>query len=259
MAVYSLDGGLVIVDPHVDLLTPKEEIRSYAKRIEIAGRTCYRSEDKITEDSANEFVRMVIRRGHESVLEHCSITVRFTGDRAMSHQLVRHRLAAYSQESQRYCNYGKSSHLRVVVPPSINRVPDSAGYVSDQLMDGDVLTGDGIRGLMMVKRNGNVENLELSVALARWVRSCAESYDCYRDLLSMKVRPEDARSVLPNATATTVVTTFNLRQWRHFFDMRCDKHAQWQIRNLAVATLWEFYDLLPAVFEDKIDKFGRGK
>lgn len=82
------------------------------KRIEKAGRTCYKSENRITEESAENFVRTLIERGHESVLEHASITVRFVCDRSISHEIVRHRLASYSQESTRYCNYSELTFIQ---------------------------------------------------------------------------------------------------------------------------------------------------
>jgi thymidylate synthase (FAD) len=105
-----------VVRPSATPLTLTEEIMSFPKRIEAAGRTCYKSEDRITKTSAERFVRMLVSRGHESVLEHCSVTFRFIGSRAMTHQLVRHRIASYSQESMRFCNYGKSEELQVILP-----------------------------------------------------------------------------------------------------------------------------------------------
>jgi thymidylate synthase (FAD) len=95
-----------IVQQSHEILTPPEHIAGMLKRIELCGRVCYKSEDRITDDSAERFVAMLIRRGHESVLEHEAITVRFVCGRGVSHELVRHRLASYSQESTRYCNYG---------------------------------------------------------------------------------------------------------------------------------------------------------
>lgn len=106
-----------VVEPSVEILTPVEEMLDFPLRIERAGRTCYKSEDKISVGSAPAFCRMLIRRGHLSVLEHCSISVRFVCSRACSHQLVRHRIAAYSQESMRFCNY--SGKLQVICPPTL--------------------------------------------------------------------------------------------------------------------------------------------
>ena len=108
-----------IVRPSAEILTPLEEIQDYVWRLELYGRNCYKSEDRITNTSAKKFVRMLVRRGHESVIEHCVITARIICSRACSHQLVRHRLASYSQESMRYCNYGKAKSLKVIMPQDL--------------------------------------------------------------------------------------------------------------------------------------------
>ncbi len=114
------DVMLEIVEPSAEIITPREEIKDFAKRVELAGRCAYKSEDKITDDSSKAFISKIIRSGHTSVIEHCSITARIIGDRSMSHQLVRHRIGmSYTQESQRFCNYGKNDALKVVLPPSV--------------------------------------------------------------------------------------------------------------------------------------------
>lgn len=93
-----------IIEPYVEIVTPIDGA-AVVRHIERCGRVCYKSEDRITEDSAERFIRSILRRGHESVLEHYSLTVRFVVDRGVSHEIVRHRIASYSQESSRYCNY----------------------------------------------------------------------------------------------------------------------------------------------------------
>jgi len=203
------DSGVLVVEPGYTIETPRAFTREYPRLIEQAGRTCYKSEAKITPDSADQFVRGLIKRGHESVLEHLSITVKIVCDRSTSHQLVRHRLAAYSQESQRYCDYGKK-RLQVICPPTIR--------------------DKGFRD---------------------WMGHCCRSYQVYLDLRDAGIPPEDARSVLPNATKTEVVTTFDLRQWRHVFVERAlNTKAQWQIRLIFRSVLDEFSFLLPCVFDD---------
>ena len=133
-------GSVVFIKPHVQFVNfrraqtmtekdrwewgldlNKDDIEHFnvTKLIELAGRCCYKSEDKITEESADKFIKMIVKSRHHSVLEHVNITVKYVGSRAMSHQLVRHRIAAYSQESQRYCNYNKSEKLFVIMPPEI--------------------------------------------------------------------------------------------------------------------------------------------
>ncbi|MEW6202091.1 MAG: FAD-dependent thymidylate synthase [bacterium] len=181
--------------------------------LELCGRTCYKSEGRITTASAKKFLEGLIRSGHESVIEHYSFTVKFVGDRAMSHQLVRHRLGAYSQESQRYCDYGKANKLNVILPDTIEQ--------SDE----------------QVKNS--------------WAKSVLMSYLAYRELRDKGVRPEDARSVLPNSTKTEIVATYNLRQWRHVFRERaCSKRVQGQIRELTTMILEECKRCLPFIFFD---------
>jgi len=246
---------LEIVEPRMDLLTPIADIAMYPKRIELAGRNCYKSEGKITKDSAERFVKMIIRRGHHSVLEHCSITVKFVGDRSMSHQLVRHRIAAYSQESQRYCNYGKTDSLKVIVPQSIYD-PKFFQPKFSIVLETDQRTS--CSRLIIHRPDGTKEALPEGSAGWVWAFSTMTSYRAYLDLLGFKLKAEDARSVLPNATKTEVVTTYNLRQWRHFFETRCDRHAQWQIRGLALSTLRLFHAYAPCLFNDLYEKFHGG-
>lgn len=197
---------ITLVDPYVQLLTPREWILEYPRLIELFGRVCYKSEERIAPGSAKRFIKMLMASGHHSVLEHLSITVKMIGDRAMSHQLVRHRLAAYSQESQRYCNYGKKG-FHVICPEGIDK---------------DRFT----------------QKIEIA---------CKE----YLHLLALGHKPEDARILLPNAMKTEVVTTYNLRQWRHVFKHRAlNPKAQKQIRYLTSCCLKQFAKLLPEVFED---------
>jgi len=113
------DVNVVVIEPSAVLLTPVAHLLEYPKLIELAGRTCYKSEDRITHDSARRFILGIIKRGHESVIEHCSVTYRIICSRACSHQLVRHRIAAYSQESQRYCDY--KNEFQIIVPPSVKQ------------------------------------------------------------------------------------------------------------------------------------------
>jgi len=181
--------------------------------IELIGRTCYKSEDRITDTSAGRFLKMLVSSGHESVIEHLTLTVKFVGSRAMSHQLVRHRLAAFSQESQRYVNYGKGEKMFAVMPPGIFR---AGGKVKE----------DFVRGIN---------------------DACKQ----YIELLSGGVKPEDARSLLPNAVKTEIVMSTNLRQWRHVVEERgLNSRAQWEIRTICLQVLEAFNGILPEVFGD---------
>jgi len=200
-----------IIQPSVQILTPEAWLLEYPRLLEIIGRTCYKSENHITDQSAEKFVQMLIRNGHESVLEHLAVTVRFVGDRSMSHQLVRHRIAAYSQESQRYVNYSQKG-FQVIRPLSIEM---------------------------------GTPNFQ------RWLSLVEEACARYSGLIEAGIKPEDARSVLPNATKTEVVTTYNLRQWRHVFKERAlNPRAQWQIRGLMRMALDKLFTAIPTVFED---------
>ena len=183
------------------------------KRIERAGRTCYKSECKITDDSAEAFVRKILKSGHESVIEHESITVRIVCDRGVSHEIVRHRLASYSQESTRYCDYGKAGEIQVIEPP---------------FDDGEC--GHYRRNL--------------------WSSAMGQAEGAYNALRKAGVSPQIARSVLPNALKTEIVCTMNLRTWRHFFRMRTSVAAHPQMREITVPLLAELKQVLPVIFED---------
>lgn len=180
------------------------------KNIERYGRTCYKSEERITEDSAHTFVRMLIKRGHESVLEHEKVTVRIICDRGVSHELVRHRIASYSQESTRYCDYG----------------------------NGDVAF---VRPCFLA---------EDSAAMDLWRKHMLDCERAYHIARSIGWTPQEARSLLPSSLKTEIVMTTNLREWRHFFRLRTAKAAHPQMREVAIPLLVAFKAAVPVVFED---------
>ncbi|MBZ9622987.1 FAD-dependent thymidylate synthase [Clostridium sp. FP2] len=188
------------------------------KQIEKVGRTCYKSEGNITEDSAVKFVAGLISRGHEAMIEHNCISVRFICDRGVSHELVRHRLASFGQESTRYCNYSKdkfSNQITVIEPIFWDK--ETYGY-------------------------------EL------WNTACLFSEKAYFNLLEGGASPQEARSVLPNSLKTEIVVTMNLREWRHFFKLRTPQTAHPQMRELTIPLLAEFKTLIPVIFDDiKVD------
>lgn len=185
------------------------------KRIERAGRTCYKSETAITFTSAWAFVKRIIASGHESVIEHESVTVRIVCDRGVSHEIVRHRLASYSQESTRYCDYSKGE-ITFIEPIWLNR--NEEGKVT-------------------------------------WLAAMAYAEKEYRYLLTLAGwKPQEARSVLPNSLKTEIVMTCNLREWRHFFKLRIALAAHPQMREIAIPMLAEFKRLIPVVFDDIVPK-----
>jgi len=193
-------------------------------RIELAGRTCYKTEPK---DSL-AFVKMIVSRGHESVLEHASISVRFVIDRGVSHELVRHRLAAYSQESTRYCNY--AGGVTFIIPPWCGQI-----HPTDNELDRmSILTcwKQYLRGTVADK----------------WLLAMARAEDSYLDLLGSGWSPQQARSVLPNSLKTEIVMTANLREWRHVFKMRCATAAHPQMIEVMQPLKTELAEILPEVF-----------
>ena len=228
---------ITIVKPSYEILTPTQQILDMPRALEIAGRTCYKSEDRITDVSGEKFVRMICRRNHVSVLEHCSISARIICSRACSHQLVRHRLAAYSQESQRYCNYGKKD-FQFICPPSVGLEPGVYGRNPKYPTYWIHYPADSVPLLVPELR------------LRDWLYTLEDAIEGYQ----MEVedgKPEDARYLLPNATKTEIVTTMNLRMWRHVIQERAlNKHAQWEIRGIFEGLFDDFRELLPCVFED---------
>jgi thymidylate synthase (FAD) len=230
---------LTVIKPGAILLTPLDEIMQMPKRLEEAGRTCYKSEHAITDDSAGKFVRMICRNHHESVLEHCSISARIICSRACSHQIVRHRLAAYSQESQRYINYGRCAGLKVVAPPSLEF---PAGNYYD--------SGLGNPSAWYRSAGPTDNTLIPELRKANWLRAVEASYLAYIAELNVG-RPEDARYLLPNATKTELVMTMNLRMWRHVLRERAQNpKAQWEIRGIFSGLYTKLVTKLPCVFGD---------
>lgn len=203
-----------IINASYRIETPTYSGEKLLKSIEQAGRTCYKSEDRITDESAEAFVRMLIKRGHESVLEHASITVRFVCDRGVSHEIVRHRIASFSQESTRYCNY------------SGDRFRNEITFIKPCFLE------EGTGGYKLWKQAMFVAEKE------------------YFDLLNWGCTPQEARSVLPNSTKTEIIMTANLRECRHFLKLRTAKAAHPQMRELTVPLLKELQEWIPVIFDD---------
>jgi thymidylate synthase (FAD) len=198
-----------IIHPYFVIETPIDGENILAE-IERFGRVCYKSEDRITPGSARRFVANILASGHESVIEHFVITVRFICDRGVSHELVRHRIGSFSQESTRYCNYGKRG-LQVIAPLFFEE---------------------------------GTERYEI------WLRAMEAAEQTYNALLAAGATPQEARSVLPNSLKTEIVVTFNLREWRHFFHLRCTNRAHPQMRELTIPLLHEFQRQISVIFDD---------
>jgi thymidylate synthase (FAD) len=193
--------------------------------IELAGRTCYKSEDKITDNSAKTFVEMVTKRGHHSVIEHAFATVKIICDRGVTHEIVRHRLASYSQESTRYCNY--KGGVTFVIPPWVGIVEGE--YIGLPSSDEQVRYGE---------------------ASCWWWNSVFHAERNYKYLLNTGWSPQQARSVLPNSTKTEIVITANVREWRHIFTLRCSKAAHPQMREIMIPLHQEMKIQIPVIFDD---------
>jgi len=208
---------LKIIKPYFSI---EEEIdaKKIMSVIERAGRTCYKSESAISDGSAEKFIANIIKRGHESVIEHEKITVRIICDRGVTHELVRHRIASFSQESTRYCNYSK------------DKFGGELTFIEPCFFDEE--TEDG------------KEKMNL------WKESMAFIEGQYNRLIEAGAAPEEARAILPNSLKTEIVVTMNLREWRHFFKLRTAPAAHPQIREIAKGILAEFKDKLPVIFSD---------
>ena len=189
--------------------------------IESAGRICYKSEDRVTKDSAEDFVRKILLRGHEAVLEHASATFHIICDRGVSHEAVRHRLASFCQESTRYCNYGNEKfggQITVIEPPFTHR------------------------------DNGCPNECPHHI----WETAVKAAEEAYNELLGLGQPPQIARSVLPICLKTEIMLTANMREWRHILRLRTDKAAHPQIREVMGQVLEVFTTKWPVLVEDLV-------
>jgi len=209
-------GSMRIIEPSysIEQISPSDLLEF----LERCGRVCYKSEDKICDSSASKFIndRVNSESPHESVIEHAVITVRFVCDRGVTHEIVRHRLASFSQESTRYCNYakGKFGEEITVIRPCFWE--------------------------------------EGSDEYAEWKAACSAAEDYYFHLIRRGAKPQEARSVLPNSLKTEIVVTANVREWRHIFRMRTSKAAHPQMRQLMIPLLDELKQKVPIIF-DKVN------
>lgn len=208
-----------IIKPYYEILS-KIDGKELLKNIERAGRTCYKSEDKITDESAEKFISMLIQRGHESVLEHEKLSILFVCDRGVSHEIVRHRIASFSQESTRYCNYSK------------DKFDNQLTFILPEWLQADH------------------ENQDVSHGYLIWYDAMIDSEENYKQLLNNGWTPQQARSVLPNSLKTEIVVTANLREWRTIFKQRTSSAAHPQMRELMCPLLDELKTIIPVVFND---------
>lgn len=203
-----------LIEPNVEILT-KLNNESVINTITEAARTCYKSNTtEHTLDENNRLVKTLIDSHHEAMLEFFDITVKFTCSRSISHELVRHRLCSFAQESQRYCNYSRDKFNNEItfIKPHWYSKGSAASYEFES--------------------------------------SLKSAEQMYFRLLGDGLKAQDAREVLPNATKTEIVVKANLREWRHFLKLRCDKSAHPDMRKLALLLLNTFKTELPTIFQD---------
>ena len=213
-----------IIKPYAEIIYPADnnDVIDIYRSIEYSGRKCYKSKmDENDSELTKKFIRKLIKDGHEAMLEHSNMKVNFIVDRGISHEIVRHRIASFAQESTRYCNYSKDkfgNELTFIEPCFFEK--DSPEY---QL----------------------------------WESMCKSSEDAYLALIEAGRTPQEARCILPHSLKTELVMTTNIREWRHFFNLRAagttgKPHPQ--MVEVAVPLLKKCQKLMPELFDDiKID------
>ena len=201
-----------IIEPRIEV--EKVDGIKIMKRIERACRTCYKSENKITEESYKTLLKNCITRGHESVLEHEKITVRMICDIGVYKDLTRHRIASFSIESTRYCNYGKdkfNNEIKFINPCNIEE---------------------------------GTELYEL------WKSACQNIEEAYIKMANLGATPDQMRMILPHSTAAEVTMTANIREWKHILALRASNHTHAAIRQLLIPLLLHFKTIMPEIFDD---------
>ena len=201
------------------------------KIIEKAGRVCYKSEDKITNQSYKKFVKHAVNLGHHSIIEHSYISVKFIMDRAICMELIRHRLANYSMESTRYCRY--NNELTFIIPEWTQNIKEGSYKDTEDVTN----------------------NLKLSCCEKEFVSVLEDIEDMYKILLDeYEWSAQKARAILPNCLKAEIVTTANLREWRHILSLRTSPGAHPQIKEVMYPLLEEFSKNIPVIFEDIYEK-----
>ena len=215
------------------VIVGKDQIEGHKilKHIEKIARTCYKSEDLINDESAEKMIKKLIKMNHLAMIEHASVSVLFTCDRGVTHEIVRHRVASYAQESTRYVNYSK------------DKFGNEIGYI-------DIAGGIALDTKM---KDLPVETID--AIISEWHQACIDAEKHYMKMLELGATPQIARSVLNNSTKSDINVTMNLREWRHFFELRCDTPAHPQMRELVIPLLKEMSEVIPIVFDDLVEKF----
>lgn len=232
-----------LIKPKVEILDRIDSDQVIADITTVA-RTCYKSEDVRTKEKDKALVKRLIESKHEAMLEFVDVTVKFTTDRGVSHELVRHRMASFAQESTRYCNYSKdkfNNELTFIIPSWLD-IPEG-DWQLDSYWDVD----------------SNKTKLQLPVeegtAASNWLSAMERAETAYRILTNKGWKAEQARMVLPMSIKTEINMKANLREWRHFFKLRCHHTAHPDIRILALDLLKQMHEQIPIIFDDLYDTY----
>lgn len=203
----------------MQLIEPEVFVEDYdgkeiMRKIERACRICYRSEDKITDTSYKNLLKNCINRGHESVLEHEKISVKLVGDIGTYKDLTRHRIASFSVESTRYCNYGKDKF------------------------------GNELKFMRPVHIEEGTKEYRI------WEECMKNVEKAYIEMSSLGALPDQLRMLLPHSTAAEYALTANIREWRHILSLRCSSHTHPAIRQLLIPLLLKFKEDMPELFAE---------
>jgi len=212
-----------IIKPYYHILNTIEELNSMIDRIAQIARTCYKSEDRANPIDDRYLVAKLIKNGHEAMIEHCSISVKFVCDRGISHELVRHRVASFAQESTRYCNYSKEKFGKNIT------------FIRPCFWEEEW--------------KENIPENKYDI----WYDAMLDAEEKYLELIEMGASPQEARSVLPNSLKTEIVITANLREWRHILKLRTAKAAHPQMLELMIPLAKDLHELMPLIFDEVED------
>lgn len=237
-------AGYSIIDPDID--DPDARVR-ICRLLERAGRVCYKSENRILDETGEKFVAKLIQNQHDAMLEHAKMTVIFTVDRGVSHELVRHRIASFAQESTRYCNYSKDkfgNEITVIEPVFFRDISEETKSTIHKMTDGDSITRYEV-----LKYDSN----DIVQQYIHWYSACRKAEKNYFKMLENGSTPQEARDVLPTSLKTDIVMTANFREWRHIFRLRAagvtgKPHPQ--MLEIMVPLLNECREKLPVLFSD---------
>ena len=235
-----------IIDPLI--MVEDYNSQKILKNIERACRTCYRSENLITEDSYKKLLKNCINRGHESILEHEKITVRMICDIGVYKDLTRHRFASFSIESTRYCNYEKDKFNN-----EIKFIKPIFWKGDEELFNADInsvfmfSTGDGkeiTNNIDYIQNHKDVNKTYI------WYMTMKQIEQSYMEMSKLGCTPDEMRMILPHSTAAEVTMTCNIREWKHVLDLRTKKMAHPAIRQILIPLLLKFKQDMPEIFDD---------